>query len=147
MSEQALRVSNRIEQAIERIEQLVADLYPEAASAIKPLCEANACLRDFDGAEVGAGFVLQALEVILQVIGQPPRASTVMPQDEFSRRARLLAADVMEISFDDSGNFEYHDIMACQVSARRLLTGVDEGPYTGRQDEEREKQGQQKLRT
>lgn len=123
--------------AIARIEALIEAGHTKLAPVLRMMIELQGCKRDFSDGNVIVGIAFNAIDRLLDGLeaSAPATPSAPMSADEFGRRARLLAANVMEIGFDEQGQFEFHDIMDCQVQARRLLTGVDEGPYTGRTDE------------
>jgi hypothetical protein len=138
----SMAVHNRIEKAVALAEELIGAGRTDLVPVIRQLSDLDMCVREFSDGTVVAGLALRAIETLLDAIDCGPEAPASMPPDEFTRRARLLAADVMQIGFDEQGHFEFHDIMACQVAARRVLTGVDEGSYTGREDERREAEEQ-----
>lgn len=129
MSEEPEQTLNsRISSVIERIEQLVADGYTEAVSAIRPLAELPATIHAIgDSIDIGAGIALQAVEVLLDVLEankEPPVFNERPLGPGGEQLARELAADLMELQYDDQHqSFDYDTVRDLQTKARCLLTG------------------------
>jgi len=123
-------LESRISSAIKRIEQLVADGYGEAVSAIQPLAELPGTIHAIGGnIDIGVGTALGAVEVLLDVIEamkEPPVFNERPLGPGGEQLARELAADLMELEFDmGHQSFDYDEVRELQIKARCLLTGED----------------------
>lgn len=119
-----------IDGRLDRMEELIKQGKTDLVTAMRQLSEFREMVQQFTDGEV-FGFAL--LEVIDPLLNSVESTSQPATREPIERQAKLLAADVIELGFDDDGHYDFHSIMELKTAARRLLTGVDEGPYTGRQ--------------
>lgn len=140
MSEEDISVEKTIQEMTGRLEALVHAGHVTLVGAIRELATVQGSLNEYGlhmlgddaqgQAERMVWEMLHVLEPVVTALEEAHRTSQESSaRDEFEKRARLLAADTMQLGFDDNGHWEFDDIMRIQHDARRLLTGVDEGPY------------------
>jgi uncharacterized protein YoaH (UPF0181 family) len=113
----------RVDEAVERIEKLVTQGHTGAALAIRSVVELRSMAREFSDGETMAGIALRAVESLLDAL-EAVGAQAVVPTDAFVQRARVLCADLLELSMEPGiDHWNQQEVGRCRDEARALLTG------------------------
>ena len=138
VEERGPEAAEAIDALTDRLERLARSGRPELVTAVRRLTQVAGELDSHGLHMLGDDAAGQAAWIALQMSGvlgvlvaelERAHAKPAGTSLDFESRARLLCADLLELGFDEHGRWEFNDVMRAQHDARRILTGVDEGPY------------------
>jgi hypothetical protein len=140
--DQTITIDEALDQHAEALEALIERGHTKLVGVLRAVLACKGELQALEGqggrdfvtsGNIIAKLLLGAVESMIEHLENAHTGDKhAVPHDErFADRARLLAADVIALTTDLNGEWPYHAVQRARHDARRLLIGVDEGPYEG----------------
>lgn len=138
--DQTIPLEDALDQRAEELEALIQRGHTKLVGVLRAVVACKGELQGLEGhggrdfvisGRIIANQLLRAVDSMIDHLENTPAQHGTAADDRFVDRARVLAADVMALATDENGEWPYHAVQRARHDARRLLTGVDEGPYSG----------------
>jgi hypothetical protein len=107
---------------LDRIEELATAGHTNLVPLLRYITELRDCMQHVEGGDIVAPIAFNAIDRILEAFADMP-ATTPVPSDEFSRRARALCADLIATSYDGDAHEFVNQVVFLRAEARSMLTG------------------------